>query len=65
MSFTLFGSALGSFMTAQPSQQFLGNNEIIFRNLLMIRKTTEKSESDTFSFRSPQDLRAQICNEVE
>lgn len=35
-SFLLFGSVLGSFITAQPSQQVLGKNEIIFRNLLII-----------------------------
>ena len=49
--FLLFGSVLGSFIIGQSSQQFLGKNEVTFRNYLMIRKATERSESSgTFSF---------------
>lgn len=50
MCVLLFGSGLRSSITEQLRQQFWGKNEVIFRNYLIIRKATERSESGTFSF---------------
>lgn len=53
--FLTFWVCIREFYHRQPSQEFLGKNEIIFRNLLMNRKTTERSESGTFSKSSRSD----------
>lgn len=61
----LLGSLLQSFIIGQPGQKFLGNNEVIFRNYLMIRKATKRSETGTFSFmKSSRSECVQICNET-